>query len=55
MQLLSPEGIFAQPASATALAGLIKAVNKNLRIQLFSFGHNRCNWVILKLKRIYGY
>jgi threonine synthase len=28
MQILSQEGIFAQPASATALAGLIQAVNK---------------------------
>ena len=27
MRLLSQEGIFAQPASATALAGLIEAVN----------------------------
>jgi threonine synthase len=30
MQLLSQEGIFAQPASATALAGLIEAVNKKM-------------------------
>jgi len=27
MRLLSQEGIFAQPASATALAGLIEAAN----------------------------
>ncbi|MEE4600030.1 MAG: threonine synthase [Desulfobacteraceae bacterium] len=30
MQLLSQEGIFAQPASATALAGLIEAVDKKM-------------------------
>jgi threonine synthase len=30
MRLLSQEGIFAQPASATALAGLIEAVNKKM-------------------------
>ena len=30
MRLLSQEGIFAQPASATALAGLIQAINKKM-------------------------
>ena len=30
MRLLSQEGIFAQPASATALAGLMQAVNKKM-------------------------
>ena len=30
MRLLAQEGIFAQPASATALAGLIQAVNKKM-------------------------
>jgi threonine synthase len=30
MRLLSQEGIFAQPASATALVGLIEAVNKKM-------------------------
>jgi threonine synthase len=30
MRLLSQEGIFAQPASATALAGLMEAVNKKM-------------------------
>ena len=30
MRLLSQEGIFAQPASTTALAGLIEAVNKKM-------------------------
>ena len=44
------EGIFAEPASATGIAGLLKS-NNNGQIPLRSYGSRNSNWTRIKRSR----